>query len=41
MVSMREESKTGGVTFNIPSGAKPHYLELKADDGRFSRKYLP
>jgi hypothetical protein len=41
VVPMREESKTGGVTFNIPSDAKPAYLELTAEDGRVSRKYLP
>ncbi|HLP43024.1 MAG TPA: hypothetical protein VK465_16070 [Fibrobacteria bacterium] len=35
-----EESKTGGLTFNLDDGAEPHYLELKGNFG-VSRKYLP
>lgn len=40
MVDMRGVSKTGGLTFKIPAGAEPHYLEYKVDK-RVSRKYLP
>lgn len=39
-ISSRDESKTGGLTFNYPSGTEPWYLELKTASG-VSRKYLP
>ncbi len=39
-ISSRDESKTGGLTFNYPSGTEPWYLELKTGSG-ISRKYLP
>jgi hypothetical protein len=35
-----EESKTGGLTFNYPSGTVPSYIEFKSNTG-LSRKYLP
>ncbi|MBW8890404.1 MAG: hypothetical protein JF616_21850 [Fibrobacteres bacterium] len=40
IVQKGDESKTGGVTFNLPSGATPAYLEYKCEAG-ISRKYLP
>jgi hypothetical protein len=39
-INMRDESKTGGLTFNYPSGTEPYYLEFKSEAGT-SRKYLP
>jgi hypothetical protein len=39
-INMREESKTGGLTFNYPSGTEPWYLEFKSEAGT-TRKYLP
>lgn len=40
MIPSKDESKTGGVNFKIPSGAKPAYLEFRFE--RLStRKYLP
>jgi len=41
MVEMGKESDVGGLTFKLPQGVKPDYLELKVDDGRIGRKYLP
>lgn len=35
-----EESKTGGLSFTLPAGTEPDYLELTLDN-RISRKYLP
>lgn len=40
VISSRDESKTGGLTFNYPSGTEPWYIELKTDAGN-TRKYLP
>jgi len=41
MVEMGQESDVGGLTFKLPKGAEPDYVELKVDDGRVGRKYLP
>ncbi len=41
MVEMGKESDVGGLTFRLPKGAEPDYIELKVDDGRLGRKYLP
>ncbi len=40
IVQKGDESKTGGLTFNLPAGAVPAYLEYKCEAG-ISRKYLP
>lgn len=40
LISTRDESKTGGLTFNYPAGTEPWYLEYKSETG-MSRKYLP
>lgn len=40
IINSRDESKTGGLTFNYPSGTEPWYIEYKSDVG-VSRKYLP
>jgi hypothetical protein len=40
VIQKGEESKTGGLTFTHPAGAKPAYLEFKCEAG-LSRKYLP
>jgi hypothetical protein len=40
-VEIRKESEQGGLVFKLPKGAEPDYLELKVEDGRMSRKYLP
>lgn len=39
-INGKDESKTGGLTFNHPAGIEPWYLELKTANG-VSRKYLP
>lgn len=39
-INMRDESKTGGLTFNYPAGTEPYYLEFKSEAGT-TRKYLP
>ncbi len=40
VVGKADESKTGGVTFKLPAGAAPSYLEFKSESG-VTRKYLP
>jgi hypothetical protein len=40
IVQKGDESKTGGLTFKLPAGAQPDYLEFKCDAGT-TRKYLP
>lgn len=40
VVGKGDESKTGGLTFKHPAGAKPHYLEFQTGSGA-TRKYLP
>lgn len=40
MVGVRDESKTGGLTFTYPAGTEPHYIEFKSTSG-VTRKYLP
>jgi hypothetical protein len=40
LVPKGDESKTGGLSFAVPAGAEPDYLELTVDN-RVTRKYLP
>jgi hypothetical protein len=40
LINSKDESKTGGLTFNHPSGIEPWYLEFKSAGG-VTRKYLP
>ncbi len=40
IINSRDESKTGGLTFNYPAGTEPWYIEYKSKAGA-SRKYLP
>ena len=40
LINTRDESKTGGLTFNYPAGTEPWYIEYKTNSG-LSRKYLP